>query len=86
MRIGIVSDTHNNIKNVKKAIELFNNSKVEKVIHTGDITQPKVLTQFKDLQAPLYGVFGNNDQERAGLEQEISVRGFFFQDPPLLLT
>ena len=47
MRIGIVSDTHNNIKNVKKVIRLFNNSKVEKVIHTGDITQPKVLTHFK---------------------------------------
>ena len=86
MRIGIVSDTHNNIKNVKKVIELFNISRVEKVIHTGDITQPKVLTQFKDLQAPLYGVFGNNDQERAGLEQEIEARGFYFQDPPLLLN
>ena len=86
MRIGIVSDTHNNIKNVKKVIELFNNFKVEKVIHTGDITQPKVLSQFKDLQAQLYGVFGNNDQERAGLEHEIKARGFFFQDPPLLLT
>ena len=86
MRIGIVSDTHNNLKNVKKVIELFNNSKVEKVIHTGDITQPKVLAQFKDLQARLYGVFGNNDQERAGLEQEIKARGFFFKDPPLLLT
>ena len=82
MRVGIVSDTHNNIKNVKKVIELFNNSKVEKVIHTGDITQPKVLTQFKDLQAPLYGVFGNNDQDRASLDQEIKARGSFLKDTP----
>ena len=38
MRIGVVSDTHNNIKNVGKIVELFNASGVDRVIHTGDIT------------------------------------------------
>ena len=39
MIIGVISDTHNNLRNVKKIIELFNEKKVELVIHTGDITQ-----------------------------------------------
>ena len=86
MLIGVTGDTHNNLRNISKICDLFNKANPSLVIHTGDITQPKVLTQFKDLQAPLYGVFGNNDRERAGLEQEIKARGFFFQDPPLLLT
>ena len=43
MKIGIVSDTHNNLKNVARIVELFNDAKVERVIHTGDITQAKTI-------------------------------------------
>ena len=64
MRIGIVSDTHNNLKNVRKIVELFNDHAVDRVIHTGDISQAKTLHVFADLNAPLFGVFCNNDQER----------------------
>ena len=39
MRIGVVSDTHNNLKNVRRIVELFNAAAVDRVIHTGDITQ-----------------------------------------------
>ena len=85
MRIGIVSDTHNNLKNVRKIVELFNDHAVERVIHTGDISQAKTLNVFAELDAPLFGVFGNNDQEREALEQAIEQHGFTFQDPPLLL-
>ena len=62
MKIGIVSDTHNNLRNVQRIVELFNASGVERVIHTGDITQAKTLDVFAHLNAPLYGVFGNNDE------------------------
>ena len=37
------------------------------------------------LDAPLFGVFGNNDQEREALTQAIERHGFTFQDPPLHL-
>ena len=43
MRIGIVSDTHNNLKNCRKIVELFNDLTVDHVIHTGDITQAKTI-------------------------------------------
>ena len=82
MRIGIVSDTHNNLKNVRKIVALFNDHAVERVIHTGDISQAKTLNVFADLDAPLFGVFGNNDQEREALEKAIEQHGFTFQDPP----
>ena len=86
MKIGVVSDTHNNLKNVGRIVELFNEAEVERVIHTGDITQAKTLDVFAHLNAPLWGVFGNNDQERESLEAAANEHGFAFQDPPVELV
>jgi putative phosphoesterase len=85
MRIGIVSDTHNNLRNVARIVELFNAANVERIIHTGDITQAKTLEVFRHLNAPLFGVFGNNDQERDALEAAIARNGFVFREPPFEL-
>ena len=82
MRIGIVSDTHNNLKNVRQIVALFNAAKVDRVIHTGDITQAKTIDVFGHLEAPMYGVYGNNDQERDTLEPAIEGHGFIFCEPP----
>ncbi len=86
MRIGIVSDTHNNLKNCRRIVELFNDAGVEQVIHTGDITQAKTIDVFAHLNMPMSGVFGNNDQERSSLEEAISRCDFNFVDPPLILS
>ena len=83
MRIGVVSDTHNNLKNCRRIVQIFNDAGVDAVVHTGDITQAKTLAVFAALDAPLYGVFGNNDQEREGLAAAALEYGFHFQDPPL---
>ena len=62
MRIGVVSDTHNNVRNIKKVINIFNEERVDKVIHTGDISKAKSLELFSQLNAPMTGVYGNNDR------------------------
>lgn len=86
MRIGVVSDTHNNLKNVRRIVELFNDAGVERVIHTGDITQPKTIEMFSSLEAPMWGVFGNNDQgELSSLDTVVRDLGFDFVQPPLPL-
>ena len=43
MKVGVVSDTDNNLKNCNKIVELLNEAGVDRVIHTGDITQAKTL-------------------------------------------
>ena len=68
MLIGVVSDTHDNLSNVARIVELFNASGVERVIHTGDITRARTLEIFGRLDARLYGVYGNNDHEREALD------------------
>ena len=60
MKIGVVSDTHNNLKNVGRIVELFNEAEVERVIHTGDITQAKTLA--RTLASYIYKYTLNNFQ------------------------
>jgi putative phosphoesterase len=85
MRIGVVSDTHNRLPNVVRIVELFNAARVARVIHTGDVTQARTLHAFAALEAPLTGVFGNND-ERAALSDAAAAHGFEIVDGPLRLT
>ncbi len=85
MRIGVVSDTHNNLPNVARIVELLNAAAVERVVHTGDITQARTLEVLSRLDAPLYGVYGNNDLERESLESAAALFGIALCDPPLSL-
>jgi len=86
VRIGIVSDTHNNLKNVGRIVELFNDARVDRVIHTGDITQAKTLDVMASLEMPMFGVYGNNDVERDSLDEAVARHGFQFSEPPLRLN
>ena len=63
MLIGVTGDTHNNLKNIKEICSIFNENRVNLVFHTGDISLPKSLLAFKDLNCPIKVVFGNNDIE-----------------------
>jgi len=65
VRIAVVSDTHNNLRNVARIVELLNAADVARVVHTGDITQAKTLEVLARLAAPLVGVYGNNDERDA---------------------
>jgi uncharacterized protein len=64
MKIGIISDTHDDIENVRRAIDIFNKEEVQYVIHAGDYVFPGIVLEFKNLNATLIGVLGNNDGER----------------------
>lgn len=86
MRIGVVSDTHNHLANVARIVALLNAEHVERVVHTGDITQAKTLRALAGLDAPLVGVFGNNDVEREALAAACAETGARFVEPPLHLA
>lgn len=64
MKIGVLSDTHDQVDQILKAVEILNNEGVELVIHCGDWVAPFTLTFYKKLKAPIKGVFGNNDGDR----------------------
>ena len=86
MKIGVVSDTHNNLKNIEIIIDLFNDEKVSVVIHTGDIASANSLEQFSKLNSELIGVYGNNDRNESGLKEVAEKNNFQFQEPPRRLS
>ena len=67
MKIGIISDTHDDIDNVQRAIDIFNADRVEYVLHAGDYVFPGIIKEFSKLNGKLVGVLGNNDGERVHL-------------------
>jgi len=75
MKIGIISDTHDDLLSLKSAIKIFNETKVKYVIHAGDYVFPGVVKEFKHLNAKLVGVLGNNDGEKIGLSRNFQEIG-----------
>lgn len=86
MLVGVVSDTHNNIKSIKSVIDIFNKEKVDYVIHTGDISNASSLRKFSKLNCQFVGVFGNNDRNENGLKEVCEEFNFHFQEPPFLIN
>lgn len=66
-KIGIISDTHDNLSAIDKAITVFNSKGVDMIIHAGDWNAPFSLDRFMKAKAKVIGVFGNVNGERDGL-------------------
>ncbi|MBI4666143.1 MAG: metallophosphoesterase [Nitrospinae bacterium] len=82
MLIGVVSDTHDRIPQIEKAVSFFNEAGVGAVLHCGDFVAPFALIPFKNLKSPLHAVFGNNDGEKDGLSRMFGADGWTLNDRP----
>ncbi|MHA1766297.1 MAG: metallophosphoesterase [Promethearchaeota archaeon] len=70
IKIGVFSDSHDHMENIRKAIEIFLEQKVEKIVHCGDIVAPfmvRAMSELKGKPIEVIGIYGNNDGERLGL-------------------
>ena len=88
--IGIMSDSHDNLDAIRKAVKIFNKEEVDVVIHAGDLISPFTALEFRKLDPELVAIYGNNDGEKEGLKvayeeiciledfKEISVEGWKF--------
>jgi putative phosphoesterase len=59
MKIGIISDTHDQRLRTLAAVEMLKDEGAERLIHCGDLTHPEMVSACSSL--PSYFVFGNND-------------------------
>ena len=75
MKIGLVSDTHDNMPMIKKAVDCFNDRKVDLVLHAGDIISPFCASEFSRLKSRFIAVFGNNDGEKRIWREKIKSLG-----------
>jgi putative phosphoesterase len=67
MKIGAISDTHDNIVAVAAAVRFFEQAGVEQILHAGDYCAPFALKRLLQTRIPVDGVFGNCDGEKEGL-------------------
>lgn len=64
MKIAIISDTHDNLATLKKAIDWINKNGIEQIIHCGDIASFETLQELSGLCAgEIQLVFGNLDDD-----------------------
>lgn len=73
MLIGICSDSHDHVENLEKAVAVFKERNVDRVIHAGDYCSPFTIPLFEGL--PLEGIFGNNDGDRYTLMKKFDEIG-----------
>ncbi|MEM2907766.1 MAG: metallophosphoesterase [Candidatus Hadarchaeales archaeon] len=71
----MISDTHDRLDAIKKAVDFFNRAGVEQVLHAGDLVSPFTAREFRGLRAKLYIVWGNNDGDKELLRVKFSEIG-----------
>ena len=62
MRLGILSDTHDQLDRTKLAIRMLQELGAEVLAHCGDLTGPEIVAACAVM--PCYFVFGNHDSDR----------------------
>ncbi len=69
MIIGIISDTHDNVTLLRKAVEEFKKRDIQVLIHAGDVCAPITLNELKDFK--VYLALGNTDGDIINLKEKI---------------
>jgi putative phosphoesterase len=83
MLVGIISDSHDDMDRIKKAVVLFNEKGVSQVLHAGDLISPFTFEVLCDLKCPFTGIFGNNDGDKLLLSEK---SGGNVHNQPLIIT
>lgn len=62
MKIAIISDTHDNLYNLKRFFEFVKKESIEAIIHCGDMARAETLDEIlKNFDGPVFLSFGNMD-------------------------
>jgi putative phosphoesterase len=73
MRIGILSDTHDQVTRTSLAVKKLAAAGAKALVHCGDLTIPEVVYECAAL--PTHFVFGNNDFDEDGLRRAMETIG-----------
>jgi putative phosphoesterase len=80
MKIGIMSDSHDNLKNIKQALEIFKSENVEVILHAGDLVSPFCVPLFEDFSGNFYLCAGNNLGDAKFLQSLIEGIGEYYPE------
>ena len=88
MMIGVMSDTHDNVKAAVRAVRLLVEEGSDMIVHLGDIVSRFTLSAMlsainHDVEAVF--IYGNNCGEKMGLKEVAEQHGVKILDPPVEL-
>lgn len=64
MKVGIISDIHENFHNLINTLEECERRKVGKIFCLGDLINPGIAMVLSKSQIPVYSLWGNNDGDK----------------------
>lgn len=64
MLLAVMSDTHDHIWNLRKALDIIRDRNAQAIVHCGDFVAPFMLKELNQIHVPVHGVFGNNDGDQ----------------------
>lgn len=70
MKVGILSDSHDNLPLLERALDILEQEKVDLILHAGDYVAPFSVELLTRSSIPWEGVLGNNDGEILGIFQK----------------
>ncbi len=76
-----MADSHDNLRAIKRAVQLFNEARCSLVVHAGDFVAPFAAREMQNLKCPVKAVFGNCDGEKQGLEKVFQSLGEIREAP-----
>lgn len=74
MKIGILSDTHDETVATERALNTFASAGCSLIIHAGDVCAPLTARLIKGCPITHLAVFGNNDGDRVHLSMILDIR------------
>lgn len=84
--IGVMSDSHDNLTAIRRAVSVFNDAGCDLVLHAGDVVAPFAARELEALNCRVKAVFGNCDGEKQGLEMAMERPGEIREAPLLLVS
>jgi hypothetical protein len=73
VKLGIIADSHDHVRNIRRALEIFGEREVETILHAGDLVAPFAAKALAEFAGRVLAVYGNNDGERAGLAEVLDI-------------
>ncbi len=74
MRIAIISDTHDQIANLRAAVTYCNAFNVQLLIHCGDLISPFMLDELASFAGAVHLIYGNNVGDQHLISQACGLR------------
>jgi uncharacterized protein len=69
MKIAIISDTHDNLENLKKFFDFAKKEKIKILIHCGDVCNGETLKEIEKNFKEIYLCLGNADIKESLLKE-----------------